>query len=72
MRLEVLNILTVYLEEVMTSKSNLIKDAATRNAVSDIEKKIKVLSDTKQIPADATLKEVIGIINKLTNNLKRN
>lgn len=52
-------------------KSNLIKDTATRNAVNDLEKTIKRLESINQLPADATLKQVIATINKLTNSLKR-
>lgn len=52
-------------------KSNLIKDTATRNAVSDLEKTIKRLESIKQLPADATLKQIIDTINKITNSLKR-
>lgn len=55
----------------MTKKSTLIKDTATRNAVSNIEDKLKSIENIQQIPTDATLQQVIAIINKITNNLKR-
>lgn len=53
------------------AKSTLIKDAATRNAVSDLEKTVKRLEEIKQLPADATIQQVIATINKITNSLKR-
>lgn len=52
-------------------KSNLIKDAATRNAVSDLETVIKRLENIKQLPADASNKLIIDTINKITNSIKR-
>lgn len=55
----------------MTKKSTLIKDTATRNAVSNIEDKLKNIESIKQIPNTATLNEVIAIINQITNSLKR-
>lgn len=55
----------------MQKKSNLIKDTATRNAVSDIEDVINKLERIKQLPADTTLKQLVDTINKITNSLKR-
>lgn len=51
--------------------SILIKDKATRDAVTALQKKAKALEDIKQLPSDATLKEVIDTINKITNSMKR-
>ena len=52
-------------------KSNLIKDTATRNAVADLERITERLESIKQLPANATLKQVVDTINKITNSLKR-
>ena len=54
------------------AKSTLIKDDATRNAVRDIEKVIERIESIKQLPQDANLKDIIDIINRITNSMKRN
>lgn len=51
--------------------SRQIKDTATRNAVKTLEDKIKIIEDIKQLPADASIKQVVDTINKITNSLKR-
>lgn len=53
------------------SNSNLIKDNATRISVKDIEKVVNRIDNIRPLPADASLKQVIDTINKITNNLKR-
>ena len=53
------------------SKSNLVKDNATRGALKDIERTIDRIGKIKQLPSTASLKEVIATINKITDSLKR-
>ena len=52
-------------------KSNLIKDNATREAVRDLEIAKDNLSSIPQLPSTATLTEVIAVINKINNSVKR-
>ena len=51
--------------------SNLIKDNATREAIKDIERTLDSITNIPQLSQEATLKEVIVILNKITNNIKR-
>lgn len=53
----------------MTSRS--IKDNTTRNVAKRLEDKIAVIENIKQLPATASLKDVIDTINKITNSIKR-
>lgn len=48
-----------------------IKDTETRKAIRTIEKKIDNITSIKQLPSDASLKDVIIAINKMSSNLKR-
>jgi hypothetical protein len=50
---------------------NSIKDNKTRYAIQDIDKKLKKIELIRQLPADASLKDVIDTINKITNSMKR-
>ena len=52
-------------------KSTLIKDKATRDAVNALEEKADSLKKIPQLPADATTKQIIDTINKITDSLKR-
>lgn len=52
-------------------KSSLIKDTATRDAVKELEKMKENIERIPLIPETATLPQVIAIINKMTNAMKR-
>lgn len=52
-------------------KGRLITDKATRDAIIKLESKINAINAIKQLQSDASLKEVIDTINKITNSLKR-
>lgn len=53
------------------NKSNLVKDYPTRIAIKELEKTLQKVDRVPQLPANASLKEVIDTINKITNSLKR-
>lgn len=53
------------------ANSNLIKDNATRESVKDLERAINSIKSIPQLSQEATLKQVIDIINKITDNIKR-
>ena len=51
--------------------ANTIQDNKTRNAIQDVNKKLKRIEQINQLPSDASLKDVIDTINKITNSMKR-
>lgn len=53
------------------NKSNLVKDYTTREAIKELERTLQKVERVPQLPSDASLKEVIDTINKITNSLKR-
>lgn len=52
-------------------KSNLVKDAATRDAIRDLEKMAERIERITQLPLDSTLEQVIKAINKITDSVKQ-
>lgn len=52
-------------------KSSRIKDTATREVVSNLERKVDKIQSIPQLPRTASLASVIDAINKLTDSMKR-
>ena len=52
--------------------SSLIKDAEVRKAIDDINNRLKRIEEIPQVPSTTTLEGLIRIINRMTNNVKRN
>ncbi len=50
----------------------LIKDEKTRDAINKLNKRLDRIESIKQLPADTTLSQLITIVNKITDNMKRN
>lgn len=51
--------------------TTLIKDTATRKAIDELYSYINAVDAIKQLPATATLSDVIRVINQITNSRKR-
>jgi hypothetical protein len=52
-------------------KSNLIKDRATKDAVRDLEKIAERLKKIPQLPTNATTEQIVKVLNKITDSIKR-
>ena len=50
---------------------NLIQDTNTRDAINKVEKRLDRIESVKQLPSDTTLAQLIDIVNKITDNMKR-
>jgi len=50
---------------------NLIKDYNTREAIRTLEDKLKRIEQIRQLPQDASIKEIVDTINKITDSVKR-
>ena len=51
--------------------NNLIKDAETRRAISRIEKILTRIESIPQLSTNASNEDIIKVINKITNSIKR-
>ena len=51
--------------------NNLIKDNPTREAIKDLDNKLKRIEKIKQLPQNASIKEIVDTINKITDSIKR-
>jgi len=51
--------------------TNLIKDKTTRDSIIEINRHIQRVEDIQQLPSNASLADVIEVLNKITNSTKR-
>ncbi len=50
---------------------NSIKDNETRIALQEIDRRLKELDSISQLPSNASTKEIVDTINKITKSIKR-
>ena len=50
---------------------NLIEDPKVRETIDKLEKRMDRIEDIPQLPADASNADIIKVINKITNSMKR-
>lgn len=50
---------------------SLIKDNNLRRELEKIDKKLNRIESIKQLPSDTSLSELISVVNKITDSLKR-
>ena len=52
-------------------QSSLIKDPQIREIIDRLEKRMDRIEDIQQLPTDASNEDIVKVINKITNSIKR-
>ena len=52
-------------------QSSLIEDKQIRDIIDKLEKRLDRIEDIPQLPTDASNADIVKVLNKITNSIKR-